>query len=71
MIDGIKASDVQFFKAIKSARENLLNGFNDIDFDTAFLIAEEFGVCRGTINKRRAIAKSKLKEAVTKNKNLK
>ena len=34
-------------------------------------IAEEFGVCRGTINKRRSVAKAKLKEAVIKNKNLK
>lgn len=67
-INGITCSDI--FKVLTPFERKILVMWyveNKTDSD----IAEEFGVCRGTINKRRAIAKSKLKETVTKNKNLK
>lgn len=67
-INGITCSDT--FKVLTPFERKILVMWyveNKTDTD----IAEEFGVCRGTINKRRAIAKSKLKEAVTKSKNLK
>lgn len=67
-INGITCSDV--FKCLSPFERKILvmwyiEGKTDTD------IAEEFGVCRGTINKRRAIAKQKLEKEVTKSKHIK
>lgn len=67
-INGITCSNI-FMVLTPFERKILVMWYVDNLTDTN--IAEEFGVCRGTINKRRAIAKMKLKEAVIKNKNLK
>ena len=67
-INGVTCSSV--FKVLSPFERKILVMWyieNKTDSD----IAEEFGVCRGTINKRRSVAKAKLKEAVIKNKNLK
>lgn len=60
-INGITCSDM--FKVLTPFERKILvmwyvNNKTDTD------IAEDFGVCRGTINKRRAIAKSKLENAI-------
>lgn len=67
-INGVTCSDV--FKELTPFERKILIMWY-IDNKTDSDIAEEFGVCRGTINKRRAIAKAKLEEAVIKNKNIK
>lgn len=67
-INGITCSDI--FKTLTPFERKILimwyiKGKTDTD------IAEEFGVCRGTINKRRANAKAKLEQAVIKSKSIK
>lgn len=66
-INGITCSDI--FKELSAFERKILVMWytgNRTDSD----IAEEFGVCRGTINKRRAIAKTKLEQAVLKSKHI-
>lgn len=60
-INGVTCSNV--FKVLTPfERKILVMWYVDNKTDTD--IAEDFGVCRGTINKRRAVAKSKLKNSV-------
>lgn len=67
-INGITCSNI--FKELSAFERKILVMWyvnNKTDSD----IAEEFGVCRGTINKRRAVAKNKLEQAVLKSKHIK
>lgn len=67
-INGITCSDI--FKTLTAFQRKIIVMWyinNKTDSD----IAEEFGVCRGTINKRRALAKTELEKAVIKSKHIK
>ena len=67
-INGITCSNV--FKALTPFERNILVMWY-IENKTDSEIAEEYGVCRCTINKRRAKAKDKLREEIIKNKKYK